>query len=91
MNEPDLTGWYAGLVVGAAAIFAIVVLVAMILELARTLGAKSTDVALALRQARRNTDSMPDVATINVGTHRINTVLIDLRRNLNAIFPEASQ
>jgi hypothetical protein len=91
MNEPELTGWYAGLVIGSVGIFATVVLVAMILGLARTLGAKSTDVALAVRQARRNTDSMPGVATINVATHRVNVLLTDLRRNLDAIFPEASR
>jgi hypothetical protein len=86
MNEPDLTGWYAGLVIGAVAILAVVVLVAMILALARTVGSKSRDVALTLRQARRNTDAMPEVMSINVETHQVNVQLAALRRSLGTIY-----
>ena len=86
MNEPNLTGWYAGLTIGAVAILATVVLMAMILGLARTLGAKSRDVALTVRRARRNTDAMPEVVNISIESHQVNRLLADLRRNLNSIY-----
>ena len=86
MNEPDLTGWYAGLVIGAVAILAVVVLLAVILALARTLGSKTRDVALTLLQARRNTDAMPEVMSINVETHQVNVQLAALRRSLGTIY-----
>ncbi|MFI5626427.1 hypothetical protein ACIA03_23410 [Nocardioides sp. NPDC051685] len=89
MNEPDLTGWYAGLVIGAVAILAVVVLVTIILALARAAGSKSREIALTLRQARSNTGAMPDVMSINVEVHQINARLADLRRNLDTIYPEA--
>lgn len=86
MSEPDLTCWYAGLVIGAVAILAVVVLVAMILALARTVASKSREVALMLRQVRRNTSALPEVVSINVVTHQVNVQLADLRRNLDTIY-----
>lgn len=91
MNQPNLTGWYAGLVIGAVAVFAVVVLVATVLGLARTLGAKARDVSLTLDRACRNTCAMTEVAAIIVDAHQISVLLADLRRNLDTIYPGRSR
>lgn len=85
MNEPNLTGWYLAVVAGAVSILAVVVVVAVILQLARTIAVRIREVALALHDCRLNTDAMPDVGAINVRTHHVTTLLSQLRQQLGSI------
>ena len=63
----SLSGWYVGMGVTAAIIVVVVVLVAIILGLARRIGAQALAVTLALDDARKTTLALWDVSKINDG------------------------
>lgn len=84
-DEAPLGGWYLGLTIALVMVFAVVVLVAVTLQLARRLGLQNRDIADALAVIRRHTATMPDVEAINADTVRVNGALADLRRILAAV------
>lgn len=79
MNHQDLTGWYVSFAVGAVCILAVIAVVAVLLDLARTIGTSARDVALTLGDCRLNTDAIPDVAGINASAKRVTGHLVMLR------------
>jgi hypothetical protein len=84
LDSGSLGGWYVGLVVGSVMVFAVVVLVAVILQLARRLGLQNRDIADALAAIRKHTAAMPAVDDINSDTARVNDSLARLRDLLGA-------
>lgn len=79
MNHQDLTGWYVSFAIGVVCILAVIAVVAVLLDLARTIGTSARDVALTLGDCRRNTDAIPDVAGINASAKRVTGHLVMLR------------
>lgn len=62
--------WYVGFIVAATAVFVVVVLVVTIIQLARTLGVRSTAIARTLSLIRAGTAPIPAVHGINVDARR---------------------
>ncbi len=62
-----LTGWYVGYVIAAVVIVLVVALVAIILSLVRRIGQQAGDVVAVLDDIRKNTTSIPAIATLNQG------------------------
>lgn len=60
-----LTGWYVGYVIAAVVIVLVVALVAIILSLVNRIGEQANDVVEELDKIRRNTTSIPAIATLN--------------------------
>lgn len=62
--------WYLGYIVAAAAVLVVVVFVANIIGLARTLGVRSAAIGRTLRLIRAGTAPIPAVRGINLDTAR---------------------
>lgn len=80
MNDQALTGWYVGFVVGAVCLLVAIAVIAVMLDLVRTIGISARDVALSLRDCRLNTDAIPEVAGINAMAESVTGHLVMLRR-----------
>ncbi len=65
MEANTLTGWYVGYIIAAVVIVLVVVLVALILSLVRRIGQQAGAVVDILDDIRKNTTSIPAVATLN--------------------------
>ena len=85
MTEPDVTGWYIALIVGLGLILGVVVVLVVIMQLARTIGVRTREIAVALQHGKLNTSEMPDVTGINVRVHHVTTLLSQLRHHLESI------
>jgi hypothetical protein len=79
VNNQDLIGWYVAFAIGVVCLLAVIVVVAALLDLARTIGTSARDVALRLGDCRLNTDAIPDVAGINASAKRVTGNLVMLR------------
>lgn len=79
MNDPNLTGWYVVFAFGVVGLLVVIAVIAVLLDLARTIGTSARDVALTLGDCRRNTDTIPDVAGINASAERVTGHLVMLR------------
>lgn len=71
MDAVTLTGWYVGYVIAAVVIVLVVCLVAIILSLVRTIGQQAAAVVDILDDIRKNTTSIPAVATLNQGLQSV--------------------
>jgi hypothetical protein len=80
MNNQDLTGWYVAFAVGAVCLLVAIAVIAVMLDLVRTIGTSARDVALSLRDCRLNTDAIPEVAGINAMAESVTGHLVMLRR-----------
>jgi hypothetical protein len=67
LDGVTLTGWYVGYVIAAVVIILVVALVAIILSLVRRIGQQAAAVVDVLDDVRKNTTSIPAVATLNQG------------------------
>jgi Na+-transporting NADH:ubiquinone oxidoreductase subunit NqrF len=65
MSAVTLTGWYVGYVIAAVVIVLVVILVAVILSQVRKIGQQAAAVVDVLDDVRKNTTSIPAVATLN--------------------------
>lgn len=58
-------GWYIGLFLGLAAVFAVVICVANILNLARRISGQARELALTLSETKSNTDVLHALPGVN--------------------------
>lgn len=79
MNDQDLIGWYVAFAIGVVCLLVVIVVVAALLDLARTIGTSTREIALRLGDCRLNTDAIPEVAGINASAKRVTGHLVMLR------------
>ena len=65
MEDVTLTGWYVGFIIATVVILLVVALVAIILSLVRRIAQQAGAVVDVLDDVRKNTTSIPAVATLN--------------------------
>jgi len=75
-------GWFVLFAVGAACIFAVVVAVVIVLQLARRLGEQLAQVTGSLRTIRRDVAAIPALAGINDDCREMNAILSRARHDL---------
>jgi hypothetical protein len=64
-GDADLTGWWAGLIIGFLVVLVVVIVVAALLSLASRIGAEAGEAVDLLEQTRRATQPLPGLIRTN--------------------------
>ena len=89
MNSRDAGSWYLAFTVGAVCVFAVVVAVAVVLQLVSRVGRQLAEVAETLTVIRTSTAALPAVAAINADVREMNHILAGARRRLHRLVPRS--
>lgn len=64
-GEPDVSGWFLGLLIGFAVVLAVVIVVGMVLALVTRIGSEARTALQELETARHNTQPLHQLETTN--------------------------
>lgn len=91
MSSTNPGSWYLAYAVGSACIFAVVVAVAVVLQLSRRIGVQLVEVAETLAVIRTDTGALPALNHINADASEMNAILAGARLHLGRLMDGATR
>ena len=85
MSSTNPDSWYLAFAVGAGCIFAVIVAVAVLMQLARRIGVQLAEVAEMLAAISTDTAALPAIAGINRDASEMNEILANARQHLHRL------